>query len=278
MVQANKVVSTGRRINDLSDDPVGLVNVLDLRASLDNINQLEKNIGTGKSWLTSGETALTQVNDILTQVKTLCVEMASATKGASERANAAGIVDGLTRQILALANTQVGGRYIFSGTETDQIPFSFDDDNNPTQVDYYGNDTPFSIKIGKDINVAVGRDGQEIFGQNWDDKNIFKNLMDLKDHLQSNDLDGINQIIGRLDIQFEGVQDIISDTGTKVIRLDVKQAIISDLQITYTEQKSLLEDADIAEAVMNLTARELAYKAALSSSSKVMNLSLVDYL
>ena len=46
MAEANMVVSSGKRINRLSDDPVGLVTVLDLRSSLANIEQLQKNIST----------------------------------------------------------------------------------------------------------------------------------------------------------------------------------------------------------------------------------------
>jgi flagellar hook-associated protein 3 FlgL len=44
------------------------------------------------------------------------------------------------------------------------------------------------------------------------------------------------------------------------------------------ERKSQLEDADIAEAVMHLKSKELAYQAALASSARVMQLNLVNYL
>ena len=37
MMEANEVVSSAKRINNLSDDPVGLVSVLDLRSSLANV-------------------------------------------------------------------------------------------------------------------------------------------------------------------------------------------------------------------------------------------------
>ena len=37
-------------------------------------------------------------------------------------------------------------------------------------------------------------------------------------------------------------------------------------------------DADIVEAAMNLKSVEMAYQAALASSAKVMELSLVDFI
>ena len=60
--------------------------------------------------------------------------------------------------------------------------------------------------------------------------------------------------------------------------MEIKNNIYQDFNLTNTERLSNIEDADIAEAVMNVKAAELTYQAALASSSKVMTLSLVDYL
>lgn len=286
MFKANEVVSSAKKINRPSDDPIGLVNVLDVRAALENVEQLERNISTGRSWLEMGESAMTQINDILTEMKALSVEMASGTKDASARATAAGEVDGLLRQVVALANTQVSGKYIFAGTETDTAPFRLDDETHPTMVIYDGNDAPFSVRIGKDILVEVGLDGARVFGgepTDWTDPaagagNFFKTLIDFRDALDKNDVAGVEQVMARLDSHLQAAQQTISEMGTKAVRMDVKETIIADLKLTYTDRMSTLEDADIAEAVISLKAKELAYQAALASSSKVMQMSLVDYL
>lgn len=286
MFKANTVVSSGKRINTISDDPVGLVSVLDLRSSLSNIEQLERNIAAGRSWLDMAESALGQIGDILSQTKALCVEMVDSTKGASERQNAAATLEGHLNQILSLANTEVGGRSIFGGTRTDTAPFVYDDTGTPPTVTYQGNDTAFSVKIGRDTNLAVGRDGETIFGDDdfdWSDSNagqanIFKTLLDLKSSLQNNEIGGIEKAMTRLDDHMQTIRTLVSDTGAKTTRLDVKEQIIQDLDLTYTDRMCSLEDADIAEAIMDLKGKELAYQAALSSSSKIMSLSLVDYL
>jgi len=298
MLRANAVISSGKRINRLSDDPVGLVSVINLRSSLEYIGQLERNINMGDSWLTMGESALSQVGDILSETKALCVQMASDTQTQTERGNAAVLVDGYLRQVLSLANTQVDGRYIFSGTKTDTAPYTLGtDDGGNDAVIYQGNDTAFQVQIAKDMNVSVGRVGTDIFGSwgndltddgdpltdNWGDpdagtNNIFKTLLDLKKHLENNEVDGIQATLDELDDQMEGISALISDSGAKSLRLETKETIIQDLQLTYSERKSDLEDADMAEAIMELTAKQTAYQAALASSSKVMKLSLVNYL
>lgn len=298
MLKANKVVSTGKRINRLSDDPVGLVSVLSLRSSIEYVGQLERNITTGRSWLNMGETAMSQMEDILSQAKALAIQMSSDNQGAEERANSAEAVEGYFQQILSLANTEVDGRYIFAGTHTDTPPYVLGtDDGGNTAVTYQGNDTAFEIRIAESINVAVGRIGTDIFGSwgndltadgdpltdNWGDPgagtgNIFKTLLDLKESLRTNDEAGIRTAMDELDSQLNRLRALVADTGSKLKRVELKQTIIEDLRLTYTDRKSELEDADIAEAVMDLQAKQLAYQAALKSSAQVMRMSLVDFI
>ena len=276
MMEANQVVSSTKRINNLSDDPVGLVAVLDLRSSLANVEQIERNIQVGKNWLSSGESALNQVEELMVSTKELVIQMSTATVGNSERQNAVGLVDGYLKQIISLANSHVGGRYIFGGTNTETTPFALN--AGETQVLYSGNDIPFSIKMGKDTNIEIGRDGEEVFGQNWDDDNIFKTLIDLKTYLQTNNVTEIQATLDKLDSHLDKLRAVVSDIGGKTIRMEVKGNIVQELEVAYKERKSSIEDADITEAIMILKSKELAYNAALASSSKIMQLSLVNFL
>ena len=387
LYKANKVVATGKRINSLSDDPVGLTQCLNLRSSLANLEQLEKNIAVGRTWLNAGETALDSINNLISDAKVLCIQMANGSINATDRADAAEVVDGYLRQILSLGNTEVNGQYIFAGTKTDTQPFAFDDEANPTTVTYSGNDSPFSVRIGKDATVAVGRDGEEAFWDTYiivDDTNnsidftedagpeiaatiqsgkytasqlataienameavssvdytvsydantsqfsiqddgtltdlqllwqtgtnagtsigpdigfgasgddtggaayngaagvewgIFKTLIDLKGYLMADDVDGIERSITRLDTHFNHFTTTISDTGYREIRLDIKENVISDLNLSYMTRKSKLEDADMIEAISELQSKQAAYEVALASSAKIMQLSLMDYL
>ncbi|MBW2642766.1 MAG: flagellar hook-associated protein 3, partial [Deltaproteobacteria bacterium] len=47
MYKANETVSTGKRINNLSDDPVGLTQSLNIRSTLASIEQMGRNISYG---------------------------------------------------------------------------------------------------------------------------------------------------------------------------------------------------------------------------------------
>jgi len=283
MVAANQVVSSGKKINRLSDDPVGLASVLNLRSSLANIDQLKRNLAMGRSWLEAGESALTETENILSEARAFCLQMCSANVGSEERSNAVEVVDGYLNLILALANAEVGGRYIFGGTKTDVAPFLL---SGSAEVMYQGNETSFAIKMGKNMDLAVGRDGEKVFGDcdfDWSDPgaghdNVFKTLMDLKNHLLRNDPGAVSETLSRLDEHLTTIRAAVSDTGAKVLRLETKELILEDLRLGYMERKSEIEDCDIAEAIVNLQSKQLAYQASLASSSSVMQLTLVDYL
>jgi flagellar hook-associated protein 3 FlgL len=269
LYQANRTVSTGKRITNLSDDPVGLTQVLHIEATLSNIEQLGRNITFGKTWLAASETALRNVQTLVSDTKALAVQMATSTMGSAERNAAAENVQNTLEEIVSLANTDVGGRFIFAGSKTDTAPFAVDGT-------YSGDNNPFTIKVGQVTTVDVGKDGEAVFKSPGLD--VFQTLTDLKTALEGNDVGGIQDAIGELGAFFDDTNAQISDVGSKTLRMEVKENIFQDINISNTERLSAIEDADLATAITELKAKELAYQAALNSSSKVMALSLVDYM
>ena len=95
---------------------------------------------------------------------------------------------------------------------------------------------------------------------------------------EASDTAGIGTALTQLDAEFDRIVSKVAEIGAKDLRLDTREKIITDLDLAYTENQSELEDIDIVEAVSDLKSTELAYQAALSSSAKVMRLSLVDFL
>jgi flagellar hook-associated protein 3 FlgL len=162
---ANEVVSTQRQINEVSDDPLGLSQTLSLGNSLGTLDQIEKNVIMGKTWLESGENALDSVNNLILEAKSEVIRLSNDSVTADERMDAIERIDSIIEQVVSLGNTQVNGNYIFGGTETSTIPFTYDQSTDPNRVIYSGNNDPFEVRTDRNSQVAVGRDGQNTF---WD--------------------------------------------------------------------------------------------------------------
>jgi len=108
-------MSTGRRINRPSDDPIGTIGGLSYRSQLSAIEQYQKNIADGNSWMTSVDVALGDIGDMISQAKEIAVALANDTYDATARDAVANEVESLLQQVLQSGNLQQNGRYLFSG-------------------------------------------------------------------------------------------------------------------------------------------------------------------
>ncbi|MEW6326814.1 MAG: flagellar hook-associated protein FlgL [Thermodesulfobacteriota bacterium] len=276
MQRLNETISSGKKYTTPSDDPIGLVSALEMRSIIDEMEQYERNISYGLSWVDSAEIALRQTGEVVSRAREIAVQMADATQDAATRASAAVEVDQLIEQVVSLANSQLGEKYIFSGQKTDTAPFTYD--SGAGTVTYNGDEEDINIRIGRNNNMAVNKDGNDAFMDGNETSNLFTYLIDLKEALEGNDVSGIQDSLGNLITASDYINEKVADFGAKRNRLDIKSNIYAELQLSNTEKLSDIEDTDLAEAILNLKTKEVAYQAALTAASKVMQLSLVDFI
>ena len=120
---AEKIASL-KEINRPSDDPIGMNKVLNLRKSRDSVEQYTRNMDGCESWLTITESKLSAAGGLLADARVVAIAQSTATSSAEVRSAEAGAVQQLIDEMLTLANSKYGGRYLFSGTKMDIDPFS----------------------------------------------------------------------------------------------------------------------------------------------------------
>jgi flagellar hook-associated protein 3 FlgL len=269
---AANTMTTGKRIQSPSDDPVGYAQVLDIDSTLSQLDQLHDNISTGLNWLTSTETALNSVLDTISDAKEISIAAINGAFNDDDYQTAAAQVDELLGQLVDFANTNVNGHYIFSGTMTDTKPYA------QPPVTYSGNDNAFSVSTGISSRVDVSYTGTEVFGDETAGTDLFNLLITMRDDLATNSGGNLDTIMGELNDHFEDVNNLISGVGIKTKRLETKDSVVTDFELTLKEQKSNIEDVDLTEAATDLALRETAYQAALKATSTIISMSLVDYI
>jgi len=117
-------MASQKRINRISDDPLGAANVLGYKQTKTSIDQYCRNIDNNSAWVALTESKLTSAGDLLSQARELAVAQGTATATATTRSIAAQSVQAIIDQMRTLANAQFGDRYVFSGSATDVEPFS----------------------------------------------------------------------------------------------------------------------------------------------------------
>ena len=117
-------MATQKNINRPSDDPIGMSRVLNLRKSKASVEQYRRNIDSGNSWIEVAESKLYSVDELLIRAKEIAIAQSTATASAETRSISAVEVQQIIDEMLSLANSKYGDRYLFSGTRMDDAPFS----------------------------------------------------------------------------------------------------------------------------------------------------------
>lgn len=127
--------STGKKIQRPSEDPIVTVRALKLRTNLAELEQYyDKNIPDAVSWMDVTEGSLSTINEILRKINTDCIQGASDSLTATDRASIVQNLVEMKNQIYHEGNTNYAGRYVFSGYKTDS-PLTFMEDINHLQYD-----------------------------------------------------------------------------------------------------------------------------------------------
>jgi flagellar hook-associated protein 3 FlgL len=270
----NEKIASGKKVNRPSDDPIAMVEAMQFKTATRQLDQYGRNLETAGSWFTASESALSQTLDLVARAHEIAVTMNSDNQNAQTRDSAAVEVGELLDQAISLGNTQLSGRYIFSGFETATAPFTKVMLGGVETAQYNGDTNDFQVQIGKDENLTAGKNGQTVLM----DSTLFSTLGSLKKALEDNDWSGINAQLGNLTSVEDYLNNQIADIGGRQNRAEVKANILGQLQLDLQDRLSQAEDADIAEVMIQLNSKQVIYQAALAAAARVNQMSLLDYM
>jgi flagellar hook-associated protein 3 FlgL len=270
----NEQIATGKKILRPSDDPLSLVNAMQVKTAAAQLDQYSRNMESARPWLSMAESALSQTIDLIGQARELAVQMTSSTQDADTRAMAATEVDGLINQAISLANSQVGGRYIFAGYSTGTAPFTRVTVGGIDTAQYDGDTNTFQTLIAQGETLAVGKNGETV----WMDSGLFDALGNLKAALENNDVTGIGQQLDSLVTAEDYLNNQLADVGARSQRVENRQSVVDALNLNFQERISNLEDSDLAGLLIDLNTREMSYQAALSTAARIHEMTLLDYM
>lgn len=266
---ARREASTGLRVSRPSDDPLAVAGVMQSASGLRALEQYRRNLEWARSRLDLEDTVVDQLGGALTRAKELAVSQAGATASGTTRAAAAQEVARLVHFAKDLANTRFAGSYVFGGQHADTPPFT-DGAVDPARPPAGAT----RVEAGARLFVETNHSAQEIFL----DTGAVDALQRLADALASNDVAGIRASMGAVDGAFDRVQNLVGDLGARMNHVDVALTNLDSLEVNLQTFRSSLEDADLTEAVTRLVERQGALEAAMLANSKILTLTLTDYL
>lgn len=118
-------LSSGRRLNRPSDDPIDMKNNISYKSEIAQDTQFKRNIEDGSAWMGMTEVAMTDMNELMQTIREKGLQAASDTMTANEREYVAQEVNQLLKQLVSLTNSSYKGNYLFGGTNGDKIVYEY---------------------------------------------------------------------------------------------------------------------------------------------------------
>jgi flagellar hook-associated protein 3 FlgL len=274
--RAQQQLTTGLRINTVSDDPDHLGNLMQVRTSLAQNQQIASNLGRVKTETDTAEGALSNAVTLLEHVSTLAAEGQPNTLTADTRSQIAGEVGSVLQQMVGIANTNVEGRFIFSG-DTDQTqPYTIDQSN--TVSAYAGAAATRQIQHPDGSLFPISKTAQEIFQSADPTTNVFAVVAGLQAALLNNDQAGIDAAVTNLHGASTYLNNKLAFYGTVQNRVDSGIDFAANLQTQLKTEQSGIQDADLTSAITELNQAATQQQAALAAEKEMPRTSLFNFL
>lgn len=270
-------LATGKKINRPSDDPFGAAVVLDLRNTQASIEEFTKVANLADTSLTDTDSALNSYQNLLDRVNALLTQGISDTTTAESKKLIAVELDSISQDILKIANSRSGERYVFGGTQQNQPPF---DPNtflpNPNQsfsklVQLEPNQPPVETEVTANsvFSSATG--------------NIFNTISNATAALKGTgnaaaDKASLNSSLLELNGFIQQADSTITKVGKNLNQVQSALERLGQSSFSAEEQAQSIEAVDFAKAATQLVESGRALDAILSSSSAISKRSLIDFL
>ncbi len=253
-----------------SDDPNASVSISGADSSLRAIDQYRHNVNSATARLNAEEDTLGSLTLMLERAKELGVGQGTATGSPSTRLVAKAEVDRLIESAMSLGNRVFEGEYLFGGDQSSTAPLA-------------GITPPFTAtpptgnrraEVSSGLFVKTNHNATEVFL----DTGTLAALHELSQALGANDDVAIKTSLTSLDSAHLNTQVVLGESAAQSEQSLVTEENLRALDTSLRTFKSNLQDVDLEHAVSELVARQTAYEAAMLSMSRVINLSLADYL
>jgi flagellar hook-associated protein 3 FlgL len=264
-------VTTGKRINRLSDDPAAIEPLVSMRSLKASMDQYNSNLKVASNTFAASENAFSEVATILNRANQLAISGGTATASSTQRQAMADEIKSLRERIISLGNTKAAnGDYIFSGTNLDVKPFQ----DNGTVVTFQGDTMNRFIESGpgERINLTLANSKQAFMDS-------ITRLDALQTALTMGDQATLNgPMLTDLKSSQDAFNQLRGEIGMKTQSLQATKTNFERRSLDLTQGISDLEEVDLSQAITDMKKAETAYQAALQVTSIGSKLSLMDFI
>lgn len=268
MAQRQEQISTGKAFQTMSEDPIRANQLSLVTKSYDRITQYQKNISDAKAYLSQVEGAMGSTVNVLQDTRAKALLAKNGTVSAQDRATYVADIENNIQQVVNLANSQFLGKYVFSGQQTQTVPFSY----AGGAVTYNGDNNSLDFRISNTSSVTISEPGSNTF------EGVINSMITLRDQIATGDGVQISTALGNFDTEMNKVVDLRSNIGTRMSAADALNEVYQNSKTNLDVQKESVGGVDAIEALLEFTKTQSTYQATIQAMVKMNSVSILNYL
>ncbi|MBW8349436.1 flagellar hook-associated protein FlgL [Bacillus sp. IITD106] len=262
-------VQTQKKISRPSDDPVVAMKGMFYRMNVLEVEQFKRNFSEAHNWVETTDSAIGEASKVLERIRELTVQASNETYDEGQLEAIKEEIAQLKEHIKSIANSKVGDKYIFNGTDTLTPPV--DKDGN---VKFNTNNVEY--ELAKGIYVPVNMLGENVFGTGND--SVFTMLDELEKALKDGDSQAVGGFLDKIDASANKMLSARAELGARTNRLDFMEDRIDNQEIIAKRIMSDNEDIEFEKVVMEFKQQEAIHTAAMSVGARIIQPTLMDFL
>ncbi len=281
--KTNQQLTSGVRVATAADDPSAVMSILQSQSQIDHLTQVGVNLQQASTEATTADAALQSASLVMDQLVSIASQGLSTLATANSRTAFSLQVQQLEGQLVSLANTSMGNRFVFGGNNTNVLPYTYDWSQPSGVVNNLTNTTATYLSDGNGSSIVNTMTATQIFDSQTSSgtpapDNIFQAVHDLGQALANNATTGIQTALaavktgaahlGQASVFYGNVENWITQAS---------QTASSQLA-TLRQSLSSLQDVDAPSAITQLTSDQTALKVSLSAHASLSSKTLFDYL
>lgn len=154
-------LSTGRAFELPGEDPIAAGRIMSLQSLIERKEQVMANLKTSQSYISSTDVALSNISDLMAEMRGVALSVIGTTSSDGQRSAAALQIQQAVTQLIDAGNQKFRGRFLFAGSMTQVQPFEMVENN---VVQYFGNEEKIFSYSDIDVLFETNVDGNEVFG------------------------------------------------------------------------------------------------------------------
>lgn len=276
-------LSSLKEVNRPSDDPLAVSKILDLKSSIVQNREYKNTMEDAIDWTNVQDSALAQATDSMSRIKQLMQQAANGTFNTEDRQAIKNEVESEISSMVDSFNENFGGRYVFAGKNTTEIPFKIKKDANGefSGIDYSGTsgaDGKLSREVARGIEVELNTDGGQFLNQQGIDDDIGDFFGKVLTALEEDKPEEISTLLERADKELNNIVGMRAEIGAISNRLKSTKERNESEYLNLNTMLSNKQDVDLAEKFMEYQMENTAYQASLSMGTKILQTNILNYL